>query len=321
MPRPRSPIPDLPPAFGVGEALEKGMSAEALRHPSLESPFFGVRVRPDRVPASTTTLHDEMIGQARMFTPRMRTGEAVSHTSALVIYRCPIRWNRRLHVTAAPGFAPNRTAGVIGHGSSVVNELRIIEGVSVVSPAVALLQSADLLPLRELVVAIDHFVLPRGPKRRSLLAREEVLELAERFRGRGSRKLRQAARLSRVGAESRMETLTRLVLVAFGLDHNFELQVNLSDRGGWIGRFDLVARDLRLIVEYDGDHHRTDKAQHRRDLRRLARARKAGFEVLQLLDDDIISTPRATAENVARELGMSISEHPLLRELLALPAT
>lgn len=46
-----------------------------------------------------------------------------------------------------------------------------------------------------------------------------------------------------------METLLRLILAAYGLDDGFELQVDLSDDRGWIGRFDLVHAAHRLIVE------------------------------------------------------------------------
>ncbi|WP_157993022.1 endonuclease domain-containing protein [Leucobacter luti] len=202
-----------------------------------------------------------------------------------------------------------------------------------VSPVQAFLQSAALLPFRELVVAADHLILgeralgiqvPDDPVSVSHASREpsrltlaELQAAARGSRTRGVQRARAALLVARCGAESRMETLLRLVLIAYGLDV-FELQVDVVDSvGRWIGRFDMVDHQRKLIVEYDGEHHRTSDSQYRRDAVRLDAARDTGFRVLRFLRDDVIATPRATARRVASALGMPLRPpgNPLARYL------
>lgn len=259
-----------------------------------------------------------MLFAARQFHPRLRPGEAISHTSALLMHGCPLRIRAELHVTAQPTHARSRVRGVHGHGWDAPTRVTAVEGIPVSFPSTALLQSAGLLPLRELVVAIDHLVRPRGRVGETppLLPMSDLRLEALRFRGRGATNLRIALELSQVGAESRMESLTRLVLYAYGLADHFSLQVEISDARGWIGRFDLVDRLRKVIVEFDGDQHRTDKTQYEKDLRRLDRARDAGYVVIRLLSDDVLHRPRATATRVAASLKVGLLPHPLRPLLL-----
>ena len=205
-----------------------------------------------------------------------------------------------------------------GHSLSNPEPLETLRGVPIVMPAAAVTQSAGILPLRELVVAIDSLVRPRGRDRQlpPHVTLERLHEHAAEFRGRGAKDLRLAVTLARVGAESRMETLTRLMLEAFGLAEYFTLQVELHDVDGWIGRFDLVSEERRTIVEFDGDQHRTDKAQYAKDIRRLDRARAAGFHVIRLLSDDVLYRPRESAARVASALGAPLAPLPRQPALL-----
>lgn len=176
------------------------------------------------------------------------------------------------------------------------------ESLPIIAPALALMQAAMTLPLRELVVAADHLVLPRTGT--SLIALDELRAAALASGRRGIRRLRAALSLARVGAESRMETLLRLVMAAHGLDV-LELQVDLHDGDGrWIGRFDMVDRENKLIIEYDGEQHRTDRAQYLKDQHRLDRARATGYRVLRLHAEDVLRNPRQTARRIAEFLGL-----------------
>jgi len=155
-----------------------------------------------------------------------------------------------------------------------------------VPPELALLQ-ASTLPFRELVVAVDHLILPQ--RRRGGRAQIEHGRLTEYLRqatGPGIARVRAACLVARVGAESRYETLTRFELALMGLDE-LELQVDLHRAdGSWYGRFDLVHRLKRKIIEFDGEQHRTDRRQYLRDLQRLEAARAEGYEVLRLHAED-----------------------------------
>lgn len=87
-----------------------------------------------------------------------------------------------------------------------------------------------------------------------------------------------------------METLLRLLLEAYGLAGHFSLQGEIRDDAGFVGRFDLVCVERRLILEYDGEQHRTDRAQYRRDIRRLDRVREAGWTVIRVHSDDLFGS-------------------------------
>jgi very-short-patch-repair endonuclease len=78
----------------------------------------------------------------------------------------------------------------------------------------------------------------------------------------------------------------------------------VRDREGReIGYFDLVWPELRIIVEYDGDQHRTSAYQYDRDIRRFDRASEAGYRVIRVrarglgadLDETIARLRRAFA--------------------------
>ena len=318
MPRPRSPLPPLPPSFRVRDALTAGVSRGVLRHSRFTATFHGTRAR-TREATSGTTSATHVLLVAKAYLPRLRPGEAVSHTSALLLHGCPIHVAPKLHVTCQTGHAPARARDVVGHQSSASPALILVDTVPVLTPEAALVQCAGSMPLRELVVAIDHFLSVQRSARENLyIDRDALRRTSEDYRGRGALNLRLAVSLSASGADSRMETLTRLLLVAFGLDESFELQSAVYDEGGWVGRFDFVDHTRKVIVEYDGDQHRTDRAQYEKDMRRLDRARAAGYQVIQLRSGDVLRRPVQTAARIGTALGATLRPHPRSESLLEL---
>lgn len=295
------------------------MTMRMLSHPRFASPFHGVRAYlpagEDPTGAAPYTYAEQRVAaRARAYLPRLRAAEAFSHTTALFLHRVPIRAPEELHVTVPRPAGPARGAGVIGHRSSAAFVPRIVDGaLPCVPPLAALMQAAPLLHSRELVVALDHLLVRydagaaagaaravQAPVRETLGAHLEANPRS------GSRRLRYALTLARVGAESRMESLVRLELAGLGLD-TLELQVDVHDASGnWIGRFDLVDRKLRRIIEYDGEQHRTSREQYARDQQRLDRAWAAGYRVLRLTASDLAPTRRrATREALCAFLGRS----------------
>ncbi len=213
-----------------------------------------------------------------------------SHTLALQLYGAPIHVPSHLHVTAPLPFSQVRRPGVFGHRSAEMLDSVLVPGTGrgmllrCATPATALLQSGGLLSFRELVVAIDHLILPRGPRYRAqaMLPAEELAALLDVATGRGIRRIRAAFEVARVGAESRMESLTHFEMARMGID-DLELQAEIYDEGGArIGRFDEADRVARRLLEYDGEQHRQERAQYLKDLERLDRARAAGYAVLRL---------------------------------------
>ncbi|GAA1787901.1 hypothetical protein [Leucobacter iarius] len=292
-----------------------------LVHRRFESPHRGVhRLRSEQ--QEPRFSEQRVLDLARAYVPKLRRGEAFSHTTALLAFGAPIRSPEVVHLAVPLPLRAARGRTVVGHGAgSDFEVVRSPAGLPCVRPVAALAQSAALLPLRELVVAMDHLVLPRGPRHRvtPLVPLEALHAEVARASGRGVRKLRAALSLTRIGAESRMETEVRLELVALGID-DLDLQVELRRADGtFIGRFDLVDRTRRRIIEYDGEQHRTDRAQYLKDLARIEAAREEGYRLLRLHREDLLRSRIAeTRARLCRFLGRE--PRPITAELTRLLA-
>ncbi|RAU94421.1 hypothetical protein DQP56_17815 [Mycolicibacter senuensis] len=126
----------------------------------------------------------------------------------------------------------------------------------------------------------------------------EVLDLARRHRHtRGLRQLECALDLVDAGAESPKETRLRLLLINGGFPRP-TTQIPVPGPGGLPKYFlDMGWEDLMLAVEYDGEHHRTDRAQYVWDATRLEYIRQRGWTHIKVLKehrrDDILRRVRA----------------------------
>ncbi len=273
MPR-RTPLePGLGPSFTVAEALALGHSASRLRGGDLERPFRGVRVRRDGARSAIAG-----------YAPLLRPGDRFSGVTALALWGAP-RAPFPVHVTAAAGRTRPRRLGVIGHDGPRAEPVTR-HGLPVSPPALAFLEAAAELRERDLVAAGDHLVLdPRvlDPLDiRPHIGLDELRAHMEAASGRHVRAARRAAARVRTGVESRAETLLRLLIADAGLPDP-QCGVAIPDaRGRHIGYFDMAWPDRRVIVEYDGDQHRTSTSQYDRDIRRFDRATDAGYRVIRV---------------------------------------
>lgn len=300
-------------SFTVRDALSSGLTTAMLRHPRYERPFHGVR-KPAVPKNAAAPVREVVMERALDFLPVLRPGEAFSHESALLLLGCPIRCAPRLHVTSPSSLKPHAGSGVVGHAAQELSSLSLL-GLPIVSPQRALLQASETLPLRELVVAADHLILPgRTGGSGGLVSLEDLRAAALGSSQRGVRRARTALSFVRLGAQSRMETLLRLIMASHRLDV-LELQIDVFDGDGrWIGRFDMVDRERKLIIEYDGEQHRNDRAQYLKDQYRLDRARAAGYRILHLHKEDLLHRPYETARRIAEFLDLPLQ--PLRQRLL-----
>jgi very-short-patch-repair endonuclease len=111
----------------------------------------------------------------------------------------------------------------------------------------------------------------------------------------GRARARRAMALAATGAESPMETRTRLVLVLAGLPPP-ERQHEVRD-GSFVARFDLAYPEYRLGIEYDGAHHR-DLEVFQRDAVRANRLRLRGWLILRFTANDVLRHPDRVARQV-----------------------
>jgi hypothetical protein len=84
-----------------------------------------------------------------------------------------------------------------------------------------------------------------------------------------------------------METRFRLIVVAAGFPEP-ELNLEVLDANGrFLGRADMVWPSLRIAIEYDGDHHRTDRGTFHSDRRRGNGFAANGWIVIHVTSVDV----------------------------------
>lgn len=116
---------------------------------------------------------------------------------------------------------------------------------------------------------------------------EAVAEVAGRHRrARGLRQLEQVLSLADPGAQSPKESWLRVVLIGAGLPRPQTQIPVLSERGFPIAYLDLGWPDLMVAVEYDGDHHRTDRYQYVKDIRRRELLERMGWIIITIVAED-----------------------------------
>lgn len=115
----------------------------------------------------------------------------------------------------------------------------------------------------------------------------DVVEVAERHPGsRGLRRLETALPLVDAGAQSPKETWLRLLLVNAGLPTP-ETQIPVLAADGYpFAYLDMGWPERMVGVEYDGDHHRVDRRQYVKDIRRYAKLEAMGWHVVRVVAED-----------------------------------
>jgi len=271
-----------------------------LRARDLDTPFHGVRSR------------GTVAGPARRalaYAAKLRRGEALSHGTALLLYgiSAPAACVAEIHVTSLGNAERARGVGVRGHEADP-GSLRTatVDGVVVVHPVDAWCQLGATLSVRQLVVLGDALTRRQHP----LATRDELRSAVGRRAGRrGVRRLREAVELVREGTDSSAETALRMDAADFGLP---EPEVNgriVDPHGALVALGDLVYRDQRTILEFDGDQHRTDDRQFARDLDRMEALSRLGWRVVRVTRQHDAAARRAKFALVRAHL-MQRGWHP-----------
>jgi hypothetical protein len=180
------------------------------------------------------------------------------------------------------------------------DEVVNVAGMRVTVPARTALDMARRYPMDSAVAAIDALLNATGTK----VADVEVL--ASRYRGhRGIRRASHVLDLVDPGAESPRETWLRLIIVRAGFPHP-ETQIRVRDEFGQVvARVDVGWSDLKIAVEYDGDHHWTNRRELAYDIRRNELLRALGWIVIRVTAED-------TPETIRRRIATAFAErgHP-----------
>lgn len=124
-------------------------------------------------------------------------------------------------------------------------------------------------------------------------------EMAQRGRP-GIRVMRQvlASRgLDYVPPASNLESRVIKILADSGLPE-MRRQVNLGDEQGWIGRVDLLASDLPVVLEVQSERFHSSLIDQQLDAERIARLERAGFVVVEVTDVQAWHRPFEVVEAV-----------------------
>jgi very-short-patch-repair endonuclease len=169
---------------------------------------------------------------------------------------------------------------VVRNDTLAADEVDHVGRVPVTTPARTAFDLLRRLPRDEAVARADALMWS------CRFSVDEVASLAERHpAARGLRALRVALPLVDDGAASPQETWLRLLLRDNGLPVA-ATQIPVYDRAGLIGVVDMGWEDEKIAVEYDGDHHRTNRRQYAKDQRRLRRLEAAGWIVVRVIAED-----------------------------------
>lgn len=123
--------------------------------------------------------------------------------------------------------------------------------------------------------------------RATAVSADSIADLAAQHRrARGLRQLERVLSLADPGAQSPKESWLRVVLIQAGLPRP-QTQIAVRDEEGFaIAYLDLGWPEIMVAVEYDGDHHRTDRYQYVKDIRRREMLERKGWIVITVVAED-----------------------------------
>jgi hypothetical protein len=267
-----------------------------MRADDLVRPYRGIR----SAPLDPT----DPLARIRAYLPLLTDEQFLSHTSAALIHNLPLplrlAQDPRVHVSTYSAGSRHAGRGVVGHQ---VHRDRVrvvaVAGMRVTSPVDTWCQLSTLLAVDALIEVGDALVRRKRPFATMAELRVAVL----RYTGqRGAKKLREALESVRPRTDSARETATRLMIVRAGLP---EPEVNgeiLDGLGRKIATGDLVFRAYQVLVEYDGEQHRTDEEQYHWDVDRLDAIMAAGWRVIRINKSHLRMSPSPALRKITTAL-------------------
>lgn len=259
-------------AFTIADAADHGLSRRVLDGRRFVCIHRGVYRTADT--AATLPI---LLDAARLVLP---PDAAVSHLTALRVYGLQIGSMLPLH------FSTNHRVQVDREDVTVHRRQDLLvaaddHGRRILPPMRTFVDVATLLDERRLLEVGDWLVQHRG------VVPARLCEFVALSHLNGVQLARQVAPWVRAGAESVKESDVRWHLIQAGLPEP-ELNVNIyDDHGGWLARGDLVYRESKVLVEYDGWQHERDRKQRQWDHLRRESLEAAGWRVIVVTSADM----------------------------------
>lgn len=291
----------------AGELVSAGVSyvdiRRLVRQGALSPVTWGVyvptvRARATQHPSLSQDRADELAVRLAAYLARSVTGTVGSHQTAATIHGIALLGpapDGAVVVTRPPGATGSRTGspGVLVHAAALPGDhVTAGPGVLVTTAARTVVDLARTSSLVVGVVAADSALQSK------LMTKADMRSvLAACARWPGIRMARQVVEFSDARSESVLESVARVTFHEHGLPPP-DLQVWVGDDGEAIGRADFLWREYRTIGEADGAVKYADKSRAVAQLRRDARLRKAGFEVVHFTWPEIRAAPLQVIEEI-----------------------
>jgi len=265
-------LPHVGEAFIGSEAVKSG----ALTRYQLRSRF--VALHPDVYIAPDTNLTATTRAGAAWLWSRRRGVVAGHSASALhgakwIDHRAPAQL---LYEHRRP------PAGIYTWSDTIAeDETQLIGDVLATTPARTAFDLACRNPVGKAVAAIDA------------LARATRLEVTDaelvfnRHQGhRNIRRARHALTLVDSGAQSPRETWLRLLVIEAGYPPPRTQIPVYGEFGELVAIVDMGWEDIKIALEYEGDHHRTDRRRFHKDIARFEALPELGWLTIRVTAED-----------------------------------
>ncbi|WP_368498863.1 hypothetical protein [Herbiconiux sp. A18JL235] len=280
-------FPDRP--FTVAEARDHGVSRKRLGARDLAAPFWGVRMK-NEGDAATRSDPDTTPGRCRAFALRMPEHAVFSHVTAAELHGLPLPRALRnlasLDVTVPEAERAIDAKDIRGHCHRLdPNDVEVLAGLRVTTAARTWCDLAAVLDQAELVAVGDRILLHDKPR----ATRDELTRAVEAHGRRwGARPLRAVLPRLSDRAESPRESRLRVMIVDAGFPEPY-VNPEIPCTCGSTHRIDLAYPALHIGIEYDGDHHRTDQRQWRKDVARIRHLEALGWSMARVTASDLDS--------------------------------
>jgi hypothetical protein len=216
----------------------------------------------------------------------------LSHVSAAQLWEIPLppRWqaDERLHVSLPPDMRAPRGKGIAGHHLQLhPTDVVLRADVRVTSQERTLCDLASILDEEDLLVAADYLLWWRRDEGCRSSRTEIERAISRHPTSRGMAKLRAVTPEASDRADSPPESKIRLRILRAGLPApcvNVEL---FDSRGNFLAMPDLAYPEYKMALDYEGDHHRTDRAQWEKDIHRVPRLKDAGWSHTRISRSDL----------------------------------
>lgn len=161
------------------------------------------------------------------------------------------------------------------------DEVQRVRGVPVTTPPRTALDIASRYPRLKALTALDALA------RATRFDLADVSLLADRYRGRsGLRRAQRILPLVDGGAESPRETWLRLLLIDAGFPRPQTQIVVRGPYGELVGVIDMGNEQIKLGIDYEGEHHRVNRWVFNNDIRRSEALTELGWKHLRFTAED-----------------------------------